>query len=162
MVVNIFKFLAVAWVLPAVVHAKGNLQHGASPELLVYKSPSCHCCVKWMNHGEEAGFTVYTHTFTDLTRVKSDYGIRPEYRACHTAVTRSGGVVEGHVPAKFVKQFLAEQPPGAIGLSIPAMPVGSPGMEVEERFAPYQVLLLLKDGTSKVYASVNTYEEQFE
>jgi len=89
------------------------------------------------------------------------YGIKPNYRSCHTAVTRNGFAFEGHVPAKFIKQFLAEKHNNAIGLSVPAMPVGSPGMEVGERFMPYNVLILFKDGTSEVYAEVKTYEEQF-
>ena len=65
------------------------------------------------------------------------------------------------VPAKFIQQFLSEEHPNAIGLSVPAMPVGSPGMEVGDRFMPYKVLILFKDGTSEVYAKVKTYEEQF-
>ena len=74
---------------------------------------------------------------------------------------RSGFAFEGHIPAKFIQQFLSEEHPNAIGLSVPAMPVGSPGMEVGDRFMPYNVLILFKDGTSKVYAKVKTYEEQF-
>ena len=68
---------------------------------------------------------------------------------------------EGHVPARYVQQFLEEKPEGAIGLSVPGMPVGSPGMEVGDRFSPYEVLLLKADGSHSVFATINSYEEQF-
>jgi hypothetical protein len=83
------------------------------------------------------------------------YEIKPEYRSCHTGVSSNGYIFEGHVPSKYVTQFLSEDHPSAIGLSVPGMPLGSPGMEVGDRFMPYKVLILYKDGTSKVYADVN-------
>ena len=70
------------------------------------------------------------------------------------AVSSDGFIFEGHIPSKFIKQFLSEVHPEAIGLSVPGMPLGSPGMEVDDRFMPYDVLILFKDGTSKVYAEV--------
>jgi hypothetical protein len=132
-----------------------------SLELLVFKTPTCGCCKKWIDHIQEQGIISYSQDYADLTLVKNQFAIKPNYRSCHTAVTRNGFAFEGHVPAKFIKQFLNEKYENAIGLSVPAMPVGSPGMEVGERFMPYQVLILFKDGSSKVYAQVNTYEEQF-
>ena len=86
--------------------------------------------------------------------IKEKYNIEPQYRSCHTAVSSNGLVFEGHIPSKYIKQFLSEDHPEAIGLSVPGMPLGSPGMEVEDRFMPYDVLILYKDGTSKVYAEV--------
>ena len=70
-----------------------------------------------------------------------------------------GYVFEGHIPAKFISRFLASPPKDAIGLTVPAMPVGSPGMEYQDKFMPYQVLLLKNDGSSQVYAQVNSLEE---
>jgi hypothetical protein len=96
-----------------------------------------------------------------MSEIKSQYGIETRYRSCHTAVHADGYAFEGHVPAKFIKQFLASAPKGAIGLSVPAMPLGSPGMEVDERFQAYKVLLLKKDGSYTVFAEVNSYEAQF-
>ena len=87
-------------------------------------------------------------------KIKEKYNIEPQYRSCHTAVSSDGFIFEGHIPSKFIKQFLSEDHPKAIGLSVPGMPLGSPGMEVEDRFMPYDVLILFKDGTSKVYAEV--------
>ena len=96
-----------------------------------------------------------------LYDLKTQYKIKPETGSCHTAIHQGKYVFEGHVPAKLIKQFLQEKPDGAIGLTVPGMPVGSPGMEVGDRFAPYDVLLLKTDGTHDVYARVNTYEDQF-
>jgi len=70
-------------------------------------------------------------------------------------------VFEGHIPAKFVKQFLDNVPEGAAGLAVPGMPLGSPGMEVDDRFMAYDILLLKDDGTSEVYVSVASAEQQF-
>ena len=83
------------------------------------------------------------------------YNIDQKYRSSHTAVSSDGFVFEGHIPSKFITQFLSEDHPNAIGLSVPGMPLGSPGMDAGDLFMPYQVLILYKDGTSKVYAEVN-------
>lgn len=132
-----------------------------TPQLDVFKSPTCGCCQKWIEHVENNGFSTTTHHPVDLAAVKSSYGIQGKYRSCHTTVSSDGYVFEGHVPAKYIRQFMLDKPAKAIGLSVPAMPIGSPGMEVKERFTPYQILMLFKDGTSKVYAEINNYGEQF-
>ena len=108
----------------------------------------------WMKHVEENGFTASGQDHQNLMMIKEKYNIEPQYRSCHTAVSSNGFVFEGHIPSKYIKQFLSEDHPEAIGLSVPGMPLGSPGMEVEDRFMPYDVLILYKDGTSKVYAEV--------
>ncbi len=83
------------------------------------------------------------------------HDIRPQYRSCHTAVSPEGYIFEGHVPSQFIAQFLSENHVDALGLSVPGMPIGSPGMEVGDRFMPYEVLILYRDGTSDVYAEVS-------
>lgn len=155
------KFAVLALLLPLFLQAKDTQQELNSLALLVYKTPTCGCCKKWINHIENEGIVAYSKDFHSLNNIKDKYGIKPSYRSCHTAVTRDGFAFEGHVPAKYIQQFLSEKHSNAIGLSVPAMPIGSPGMEVKDRFMPYKVLLLLKDGTSAVYAHVNSYEEQF-
>jgi hypothetical protein len=97
-----------------------------------------------------------------LSNIKNEYGISPSLRSCHTAVTESGFVFEGHVPSKFIKRFLLEEHPKAIGLSVPAMPVGSPGMEVAEQFMPYTVFIIYQDGSYEPYAKVDSYDSQFD
>ncbi|WP_213995617.1 DUF411 domain-containing protein [Arsukibacterium sp.] len=129
--------------------------------LTVFKSRTCGCCQKWITHAEDNGFDITANDVTFLSDLKEDKGIAPNYRSCHTAESKEGYVFEGHVPAKFIKQYLAKVPTNSIGLSVPAMPIGSPGMEMAERFMPYQILLLHANGSSTVYAEVATYEEQF-
>ena len=122
--------------------------------LTVHKTPTCGCCKMWMKHAEENGLTVYGQDHENLMKIKEKYNIEPQYRSCHTTVSSEGFIFEGHIPSKFIKKFLSENHPNAIGLSVPGMPLGSPGMEYNNQFMPYDVLILFKDGTSKVYAEV--------
>lgn len=130
-------------------------------ELTVYKSPSCKCCSKWIRHVKKNGFEVNALNDRNLSALKISRGIQKPYQSCHTAISKDGYVFEGHVPAKFIKKFLREKPKGSIGLSVPAMPVGTPGMEYRNKFTAYKVLLLKSDGSSETYASVNSQEEQY-
>ena len=124
------------------------------PVLKVHKTATCGCCKMWMKHMEENGFTTHGEDHQNLSKIKEKYYIEPQHRSCHTAVSSDGFIFEGHVPSKYIKQFLSEDHPNAIGLSVPGMPIGSPGMEVGDRFMPYEVLILFKDGTSQTYAEV--------
>ncbi len=127
----------------------------------VYKDPSCGCCGKWIEHAEQRGISLTTHHPEDLNQLKSEQGIAPEYQSCHTVVSEQGYVFEGHIPARYIHQFLAAPPADARGLAVPAMPIGSPGMEMDKRFASYQVLLLKRDGSAEVYAEVNSPVQQY-
>jgi hypothetical protein len=109
----------------------------AKAEVRVYKSPTCGCCEKWVDHLRAEGFTVHTSDVPDLAPIKQENGIAPELSACHTAFV-GGYVVEGHVPASDIRRLLAERPKVA-GLAVPGMPIGSPGMEGPNA-APYEVL----------------------
>ena len=122
--------------------------------LLVHKTPTCGCCKKWVKHLEANSFSTMIKDHQNLQKVKEQYSLQPKYQSCHTAVSQDGYIFEGHIPSKFIKQFLANPEADAIGLTVPGMPLGSPGMEVEGRFMPYDVLVLYKDGSSKVYAEV--------
>jgi len=130
-------------------------------DLMVFKTPTCGCCQLWIYHIELNGFKANVKDQQSLDNIKSILGIPSNHRSCHTAVSRSGHAFEGHVPAKYITQFLQEKHDNAIGLAVPAMPIGSPGMEVGEQFRPYQIRIMYKDGTSKVYATVDDYVEQF-
>ena len=125
----------------------------ALPTLQVWKSPTCGCCKDWIAILERDGFAVQTFDEGN-TAVRARLGLPSKYGSCHTA--RIGGyVVEGHVPAREIRRLLAEKP-DAIGIAVPGMPVGSPGMDGPEyggRRDPYDVLLVLRDGSSRVYAS---------
>ena len=122
--------------------------------LLVHKTPTCGCCKKWVKHLEANSFSTMIKDHQNLHKVKDQYSITPKYQSGHTAVSQDGYIFEGHIPSEFIKQFLANPEADAIGLSVPGMPLGSPGMEFEGRFMPYDVLVLYKDGSSKVYAEV--------
>lgn len=121
-------------------------------QAIVYKSPACDCCSKWVTHMRDNGIDLAQRDMqkSQLSRLKASLGLKPEQASCHTA-TIEGYVVEGHVPAQDVKRLLAEKP-DAIGLSVPLMPVGSPGMEAGDTKVPYEVLLVKKDGTTEVWA----------
>ena len=129
-----------------------NIETGSS--LLVHKTPTCGCCKMWIKHLEEQGFSTSVKDHKNLQEIKERYEIKPEYRSCHTGVSKEGYIFEGHIPSQYITQFLSEDNPNAIGLSVPGMPLGSPGMEVEGMFTPYNVLILYKDGSSGVYAEV--------
>ncbi len=123
-------------------------------KLDVYKSPTCQCCGRWVSHIDTQGFKATTHHPADLNLVKRQLGIAPQYQSCHTGVSKEGYIFEGHVPADIMQRFLAEKPEGALGLAVPGMPIGSPGMEMGERYDDYDVLLLKKDGSSEVYERI--------
>ena len=122
--------------------------------LTVHKTPTCGCCKMWMKHAEDNGLTVLGQDHENLIKIKEKYNIDPQYRSCHTSVSSNGFIFEGHIPSKYIKKFLSEDHPNAIGLSVPGMPLGSPGMEYKNQFMPYDVLILFKDGSSMVFAEV--------
>jgi hypothetical protein len=119
----------------------------------VWKDPSCGCCGDWLTHLEKSGFALRVHE-TGNTGARAQLGIPVKLGSCHTA--RIGGyAIEGHVPAREIKRLLKEQPK-AIGLAVPGMPMGSPGMDgpaYGKRKDPYDVLLVQADGSSTVYQS---------
>jgi hypothetical protein len=124
----------------------------AQPTIQVYKTPTCGCCTKWIDSLRAAGFEVKATDMPDLTALKAMNGVPTKLSSCHTAIV-SGYVVEGHVPAADLKRLLEEKPAVA-GLSVPGMPLGSPGMEHRDpsRHEAYDVLAFGPDGVS-VFAS---------
>ena len=104
---------------------KENFADG--PEVTVYKSATCGCCGKWIEHMQDAGFKVTAHNRQDMNQIKEEHGVAYELRSCHTAVV-DGYVLEGHVPAGDIRRLLKERP-AVDGLAVPGMPSGSPGME---------------------------------
>ena len=141
------QFLASLLAVPAVA----ALAQSGPPLVEVWKSPTCGCCKDWVKHMQDNGFRVRV-TETASHTMRTQLGIGEQYGSCHTA--RVGAyAIEGHVPARDIKRLLAEKP-AAIGLAVPAMPIGSPGMDGPEyggRRDPYDVLLLQKGGGSAVF-----------
>lgn len=123
----------------------------SSMEVHVFKSRSCGCCNAWVRHLSSAGFAVKVSDVDDTTAARKRLGMPERFGSCHTA-TVDGYVLEGHVPAAEVKRLLAAGIK-AIGLAVPSMPIGSPGMEMGARKDPYQVLLVDNSGEATVFAS---------
>jgi hypothetical protein len=123
----------------------------AAPSVTVYKSATCGCCSKWVEHMKTNGFNVTALDVEDIEVPMKTYGVPTSLASCHTAVV-GGYVVEGHVPADLVHKMLKEKPAIA-GIAAPGMPVGSPGMEVPgTKAAAYDVMSFTKDGKTAVYA----------
>lgn len=138
--------------LAAAFAARPALAAGTLPKIHVVKDPGCGCCNDWIAHVCDAGFPV---SFEEMDRdalsaLKATLGLRPEQTSCHTAQV-AGYVIEGHVPAEDVKRLLATRP-DAIGLAVPGMPWGSPGMGPESEREAYDVLLVARDGSASVFA----------
>jgi hypothetical protein len=138
--------------LLSVAAAGVEAQKSASNTIEVYKTPTCGCCSKWVDHLKANGVSVRTTDLDDLDGVKKKYAVPVDLGSCHTAVV-SGYVVEGHVPATDVRRLLKERPKIA-GIAVPSMPAGSPGMEVPSgKVQPYRVLAFDKKGKTLIYAS---------
>ena len=121
-----------------------------SRALAVYKSPTCGCCEGWVAHMRQAGFTVAVHVVEDPGTVRRARGLPDALASCHTGVI-DGYAIEGHVPAADVVRLLAERPE-AVGLALPGMPLGSPGMETPDgRVQPFDTLLVLRSGQTRVF-----------
>lgn len=140
-----------------------SAQHNGMTHLDVYMTRTCGCCGLWVDHAEEHGFhTVVNYMDQDeLTRAKLELGVGLRLQSCHTAVSTDGYVFEGHLPARLIHEFLADVPDGARGLAVPGMPIGSPGMEMGERFDPYDVLLMMDDGSVRVHTRIESLDQQY-
>lgn len=121
-----------------------------TPIVDVYKSPTCGCCSQWVDHLKANGFKVRAHDTNNVAAHKTRLGVPSGLGSCHTAQV-GGYLVEGHVPAKEIKRLL-KQKPRARGLAVPAMPMGSPGMEAGGRKDAYKVFLVKRDGSTQTYA----------
>ena len=153
---NIRKLAAagmlVAGALLVIAFRGSDADVGSDPELLVYRLPTCGCCVKWVDHMKEAGFEVRMEETTEMGDVKIRTGVPLELSSCHTTVV-GDYVIEGHVPADVVKRFL-EEAPEVKGIAVPGMPTGSPGMEGPNP-RPYAVIAFDGKGNRTVYEEVD-------
>jgi len=141
----------------------GHNNAGAAVHLDVYMTRTCGCCGLWVDHAEEQGFHTIVHYMEqdELTMEKLDRGIGFRLQSCHTAVSSEGFVFEGHIPGRLIHDFLAAAPEDAIGLTVPGMPIGSPGMEMGDRFEPYDVLLVKADGSTEVFTHISALDQQY-
>ncbi|WP_323775786.1 DUF411 domain-containing protein [Leisingera sp.] len=131
--------------LPAIAAAQETIR--------IMKSPSCGCCTAWADRLAAAGMETEVREVPDdqLWQMKEQLGITRELASCHTALA-GAYVIEGHVPAADIRRLLAERP-AALGLTVPGMPIGSPGMEMGDEREPFDTLLITADGRTEVFAS---------
>ncbi|WP_292439057.1 DUF411 domain-containing protein [Methylophaga sp.] len=124
-----------------------------STQIKVYRSPNCQCCHKWIEHLQKHNFTVVDEVTHNLEAVAPRQQVPIVMRSCHTAVI-NGYLIEGHVPAQDIKRLLVEKPP-VTGLSVPQMPVGTPGMEMGAKKDDFTVVTFDKDNQFRIF---NRYE----
>ena len=136
---------ALGMVMPSVARAD------AAVPITVYKDPSCGCCTKWVDHLRASGLRPTVHDRTDMTALKDSLGVPEALRSCHTAVAGKY-VIEGHVPAPDLKRLIASAPAGVVGLAVPDMPAGAPGMEMGSRRDRFDVIAFSARGTTSVFA----------
>ena len=146
--------LAVAGLTVAIL-GTASVAYAAAETITVWKTPTCGCCKAWVAHLRKNGFEVVTNDVNDTTAIRKKLGFPDQYGSCHTAKLGEY-VIEGHVPAENIRKLLQDKP-FARGLAVPGMPLGSPGMEGTGLFAgerhAYNVLLVLNDGSSRVFKS---------
>lgn len=119
--------------------------------ITVYKDPSCGCCKNWVDHLRANGFAPEVHDRSDMDALKDSLGVPSPLRSCHTAVVGTY-VIEGHVPAADVKRLVATKPAKTLGVAVPGMPAGSPGMEMGGRVDRYDVVAFAAGGATRVFA----------
>lgn len=137
------KLIAVCGLALLLVAQLNAQELNGAKDIQVFRSASCGCCGKWLQHLKENNFNVKDLVVNDVSLIKAKYGIPKELASCHTALI-GGYLVEGHVPASDIEKLLATKPKLA-GISVPGMPSGSPGMEMGGRKDPYQVIGFDKD-----------------
>jgi hypothetical protein len=125
-------------------------QAAAAATIEVVKSPYCGCCTHWVDYLRRAGFEVRVTETEDVSPTARRLGVPDDLRSCHTA-SIGGYAIEGHVPVADIRRLLAERP-DAVGLAVPGMPIGSPGMEQGNVRQPYATVLIMRDGRRLVFA----------
>ena len=146
---NMTAIVGTVAILAGVAIWVPTIKKAGATEVVVYKSPTCGCCSKWVDHLRDEGFHVITHNRKDMNTIKAENGVTRKLASCHTSLVE-GYVIEGHVPARDIKRLLEEKPAIA-GLAVPGMPMGSPGMEGANE-DPYDVLTFERKGQTKVFS----------
>ena len=125
-------------------------------EMTVYRSPSCGCCGVWVEHAQKHGFKIEDIKTDEMEALKQEHNIPAELASCHTTII-DGYVMEGHIPADDIKRFLTEKPDNMVGLAVPAMPIGTPGMEAKDIKQPFKVLAFNDKGEVEVFNEYQSY-----
>lgn len=150
---NIRSFFAL--VIFAVSGFAGAANKQDEKTIEVHRSPTCNCCSKWVEHLKQSNFNVKDIVEEDVQAIKTKYGVTKDLASCHTAIV-NGYVVEGHVPANDIEALLKKKP-NVVGIAVPGMPVGTPGMEMGQKKDAYQVISFDKKNQRKVF---NSYQSE--
>ena len=120
-------------------------------DIVVYRSPTCECCGKWLEHLKKNNFKVKDIVTDDVQAIKNKYGVSEAMASCHTAIV-DGYVIEGHVPANDIMKLLKTKPK-IVGIAVPGMPSGTPGMEMGDRKDAYNVMSFDKENHYEIFHS---------
>ncbi len=130
--------------------------YSGTMEMTVYRSPSCGCCGVWVDHAKKHGFKIKDIKTEEMEAIKQKNNVPAELASCHTSII-DGYVMEGHIPADDIKRFLAQKPDDLVGLTVPGMPIGTPGMEARDIKQPFQVLAFTDKGKVEVFNEYQSY-----
>jgi len=144
-------FLAIGLLVVNAGIKAETIEAGKPVDIVVYRSPSCNCCGKWLEHLKNNNFNVKDIVTGDVQAIKNKYGVSKEMASCHTAIV-DGYVVEGHLPANDIMKLLKTKPK-IVGIAVPGMPSGTPGMEMGGRKDPYKVMSFDRENHYKVFSS---------
>ena len=150
-VLNIFLVIALL-VFNSGIKAE-TLSADKPIDIVVYRSPTCECCGKWLEHMKKNNFNVKDIVTDDVQAIKKKYGVPEAMASCHTAIV-DGYVIEGHVPANDIMKLLKTKPK-IVGIAVPGMPSGTPGMEMGDRKDSYNVMSFDKENHYEIF---NSYE----
>ena len=143
-----FFLVMVLFVFNAAIKAE-TLSAGKPVDIVVYRSPTCKCCGKWLEHLKKNNFTVKDIVTDDVQAIKGKYGVSEAMASCHTAIV-DGYVIEGHVPAEDIMNLLKSKPK-IVGIAVPGMPSGTPGMEMGGRKDAYDVMSFDKENHYEIF-----------
>jgi hypothetical protein len=146
-------FLAIGLLIFNAGTKAETLSAGKPVDIVVYRSPTCECCGKWLKHLKKNNFNVQEIVTEDVQAIKNKYGVPEAMASCHTAIV-DGYVIEGHVPANDIMKLLKNKPT-IIGIAVPGMPSGTPGMEMGDRKDAYNVMSFDKENHYEIF---NSYE----
>jgi hypothetical protein len=141
---------AVGGAVLALLRPATSEASAAPTPITVYKDPSCGCCTKWVSHLRENGFAPQTHDRSDMNALKDSVGVPAALRSCHTAMV-GAYVIEGHVHAADIARLVSSKPARTLGLAVPGMPAGSPGMEMGSRTDRFDVVAFDARGATRVF-----------
>lgn len=149
---NLLKGFLAAALLAVLSSVNAESAKTEAPvEIVVYRSPTCGCCEKWLAHLKQNNFVIKDIVTDDVQAIKDKYGVSPEMASCHTAIV-NGYVVEGHVPVSDIKNLLKTKP-AIVGIAVPGMTVGTPGMEMGDKKEPYNVMSFDSQNHTAVFNS---------